>query len=218
VQHVRSGGERRIVLEGDGVIDLGENVFGHDPYRAPAIQEVGVEPRIGLRELEDNGVVVLREDVIHPIHHDRVTVEAVVLLEQIHGEHNVFGGEVFAVGPLHSLLERDREHGEVVVVLGVSVRKPGDDLAGCEVDAPQRFVHELLHATVTVLPSNPFVEVGRRSNTAGQHGRYHGLAARQAALGQLLFRCVRDNLCVLAWFLSAAGECQHTGQEQGDEN
>ena len=65
VQLVRTAAYKRIVGKLDRVFLLLEDVLGHDPGAAPAVEEGGVEAGVGLIEFKRHRVIIGRRDRLH---------------------------------------------------------------------------------------------------------------------------------------------------------
>ena len=136
VQLVRTTAYIRIEGKQDRICLLLEDVLGHDPGAAPAVEEVGVEAGVGLLQLELDRVLIYRRHRVDVIQKESMVVEAVILLQGLYRKDDIVSGEGLAVIPGDTLAQRDREACEICVVCRVTVSKAGDDRTGGEVDRP----------------------------------------------------------------------------------
>jgi hypothetical protein len=139
--------------------------------------------KAGVRDLqlEGNRVIVSRRNGGDVFDKEAVGIEAFVRHQRLDGEDHVSGRERFAVRPGDALTQRNRQRREIVVVVRVACCQTGDDLAGGEVDRPQRLIRQVLHPAVAPLPADPFVEVRGRADTPGEDVGDQRLVARQVA-------------------------------------
>ena len=179
VQLVRARADKGVELKIDRIFDRLPDMLGHDPGRPPAVEEGGVEARVGDLELEGDRDVVDRRDRGHILDKEAVGVEPFVGHQRLDGEDHVGCGERLPVRPGDSLAQRDGQRSEVFVVVRVAGRQPRDDLAGGKIDRPERFVGQILHPAVTPFPADPLVEIGGRTDPAGQDVGNQRLVAGQ---------------------------------------
>jgi hypothetical protein len=134
---------------------------------------------VGMIQFEGHGVLVERRDRLDVVYKEAVGVEAVVGHQRLNREDHVLGSERLAVGPGDALAQREGDGGEIFVVVRVAGGRTRDDLAGGEVDRPERLVGQVLHAAVAPLPANPLVEVAGRADAPGEDFGDQRLVARQ---------------------------------------
>ena len=116
IERVGAQGHRRIEGELQRIARLLEDVLGHHPHGVPAHREQGVEARVGLLELEDDGLRIGRRDIGDVHLHRRAPAQAVGLHVRLDGVDDVIGGELDAVAPEDALAQLHRHLGEVGVV------------------------------------------------------------------------------------------------------
>ena len=116
IERIGAQGDRRVVGELQRIAGLLEDVLGHHPHGVPAHREQGVEARVGLLQLEDDGAVVGRRHVGDVDLHRRAPAQAVGLHVRLDGVEHVGRAELDAVAPEDALAQLHRHLGEVGVV------------------------------------------------------------------------------------------------------
>ncbi len=149
VQRVGAQRDRGIEVELARVRRLLEDVLGQDPGGIPAHREDGVEARVRLLELEDDGRGIGCRDAGHIDLEGRAPDHARMVDLGLHGVDDVVGGELDPVAPMDAGAQLHRHLAEVVVV-GRLVRSqrvvPDTVDAVVRVDVPQGIHGELLVA------------------------------------------------------------------------
>ena len=116
IERVGAQRHRRIEGELQRIARFLEDVLGHHPHRVPAHREQGMEARVGLLELEDDGLRIGRRDVGDIHLHRRAPAQAVGLQVRLDGVDDVVGSELHAVAPEDALAQLHRHLGEVGIV------------------------------------------------------------------------------------------------------
>ena len=145
---VRTGDDRRAVLEGGHVFNLGVNMLGNDaavvaPDRYAELQRQAREALLGD---ELHGVIV---HLFNGREHGVVVIalgDALVGHDHVEREYHVVRVEVFAVGPLDALTDLHDVLGEVLVGLGHSLGDFAELFALYGIHFPHHRAHQLMDA------------------------------------------------------------------------